>query len=76
MTDEGTTLKNVACTMCGCVCDDPSWVKGDLKTAWQHHPVNNVTWDEAVLFCEKLTGRRVKKLRRPLNAGDSCTSEI
>ena len=22
MTDEGTTLKNVACTMCGCVCDD------------------------------------------------------
>lgn len=22
MTDEGTTLENVACTMCGCVCDD------------------------------------------------------
>ncbi len=34
MTEEGTTLENVACTMCGCVCDDLklSVVDGRIST--------------------------------------------
>ena len=33
-------------------------------------------YDNQKLILSKGIARRVKKLRRPLNAGDSCTSEI
>jgi hypothetical protein len=78
----------VECFDCGTtVCDDERWTCEKCDTTvcgecYSNCPeCDGIFCDACVTRCEgcdenHCSARRAKKLRRPLNAGDSCTSEI